>query len=99
MVLQLRTSQALLLTLLDAFSGKVGNLDFHNFLFLYCQELNLADTNVNYASLYEFVPYKFRPFSFICNTDRRRLFDSDLPTDGSSPGKAEQLPDNYKMNQ
>ena len=61
----------------------MGNLDFHNFLFLYCQELNLADTNVNNASLYEFVPYKFRHFSFICNTDRRRLVDSDLLTDGA----------------
>ena len=31
MVPQLHTRQALLLTLLDAFSGKVGNLDFYNF--------------------------------------------------------------------
>ncbi len=60
--------QRQLLTLLDAFGGASGNLDFQKILFLYCQE-NPA------RGPYEFIPYKFGAFSFTSYADRRRLIE------------------------
>ena len=60
--------QRQLLALLDAFGGRVGNLDFQKLLFLYCQEPG-AD------AFYEFVPYKFGAFSFTSYADRRKLIE------------------------
>lgn len=63
--------QQLLLTLLDAFGGASGNLDFQKILFLYCQETRAPGP-------YEFIPYKFGAFSFTSYADRRRLVDRGL---------------------
>jgi hypothetical protein len=63
--------QRQLLTLLDAFGGTAGNLDFQKLLFLYCQEP--ASSNP-----YEFVPYKFGAFSFTSYADRRKLIERGL---------------------
>ena len=57
-----------LLTLLDAFGGLAGNLDFQKLLFLYCQEPASSRP-------YEFVPYKFGAFSFTSYADRRKLIE------------------------
>ncbi len=62
--------QKALLSLLDAFGGEVGNLDFQKLLFLYCME---EDTPT-----YEFVPYKYGGFSFTSYADRRRLVERGL---------------------
>ena len=61
----------LLLSLLDALGGRVGNLDFQKLLFLYLQESKLVDG-------YDFVPYKFGAFSFTSYADRRKLVDQGL---------------------
>lgn len=58
--------QAVLLRLLAAVGGTVGNLDFQKLLFLYCQELESG-------APYEFVPYRFGAFSFTSYADRRKL--------------------------
>ncbi len=60
--------QRQLLTLLDAFGGSAGNLDFQKLLFLYCQEPASGGP-------YEFVPYKFGAFSFTSYADRRKLIE------------------------
>ncbi len=60
--------QRQLLTLLHAFGGSAGNLDFQKLLFLYCQEPVSR-------SPYEFVPYKFGAFSFTSYADRRKLVE------------------------
>ena len=60
--------QRQLLTLLDAFGGASGNLDFQKILFLYCQESPVRGP-------YEFIPYKFGAFSYTSYADRRRLID------------------------
>lgn len=60
--------QRRLLTLLDAFGGRAGGLDFQKLLFLYCQEPDAG-------GLYEFVPYKFGAFSFTSYADRRKLVE------------------------
>ncbi len=60
--------QRQLLTLLDAFGGSAGNLDFQKLLFLYCQEPSASCP-------YEFVPYKFGAFSFTSYADRRKLIE------------------------
>ncbi len=59
--------QRLLLGLVDALGGEVGNLDFQKLLFLYCQEVEEAP--------YDFVPYRFGAFSFTSYADRRKLID------------------------
>ena len=61
--------QKLLLSLLDAIGGRVSNLDFQKYLFLYCQDLEKTQS-------YEFVPYKFGAFSFTSYSDRRKLIAS-----------------------
>jgi hypothetical protein len=63
--------QRQLLTLLDAFGGSAGNLDFQKLLFLYCQETAPS-------SPYEVVPYKFGAFSFTSYADRRKLIERGL---------------------
>src|SRR4051794_38917081 len=66
--------QRQLLTLLDAFGGTTGNLDFQKVLFLYCQETPARGS-------YEFVPYKFGAFSFTSYADRRRLVERGFLAD------------------
>ncbi len=66
--------QKLLLQLLAALGGSVGNLDFQKLLFLYCQELRDG-------APYDFVPYKFGAFSFTSYADRRKLVEQGLLCD------------------
>jgi hypothetical protein len=56
--------QKQLLILLDALDGSVGFVDFQKLLFLYCEEPTSGRP-------YDFVPYKFGPFSFTSYADRR----------------------------
>jgi uncharacterized protein (DUF488 family) len=58
--------QRLLLTMLDAIGGPVGNTDFQKLLFLYTRECEASPS-------YEFVPYKFGAFSFTSYADKRKL--------------------------
>lgn len=58
----------LLLTLLDALGGEMGNRDFHKLLFLYTQEFEASPS-------YDFVPFKYGGFSFTSYADRRRLIE------------------------
>jgi hypothetical protein len=72
-VAMLPKRQRLLLSLLDALGGRVGNLDFQKLLFLYCQ--------TEAEGLYDFVPYRFGAFSFTSYADRRRLVERALLAD------------------
>lgn len=72
--LSLTARQRLLLGLLDALGGSMGNLDFQKVLFLYCQE---ADS----GKPYDFVPYKRGAFSFTSYADRRKLIAHGLIED------------------
>jgi hypothetical protein len=58
--------QRLLLTMLDAIGGPVGNTDFQKLLFLFTRECEASPS-------YEFVPYKFGAFSFTSYADKRKL--------------------------
>lgn len=69
--------QKCLLALLDALGGRMGNLDFQKLLFLFCQECQELDR----PTAYEFVPYKFGPFSFTSYADRRKLVEHELLED------------------
>jgi len=66
--------QRRLLTLLDALGGSVGFVDFQKLLFLFCQEPAAGHP-------YDFVPYKFGPFSFTSYADRRKLVERGLLAD------------------
>lgn len=66
--------QRQLLTLLDALGGSVRFVDFQKLLFLYCEEPTSGRP-------YDFVPYKFGPFSFTSYADRRKLIERGLLTD------------------
>jgi hypothetical protein len=66
--------QHLLLNLLDAIGGSVGDLDFQKVLFLYCQRPESGRP-------YEFVPYKRGAFSFTSYADRRKLIALGLIED------------------
>ena len=68
--------QKVLLSLLGALDGKVGNLDFQKLLFLYCQEIETEPS-------YEFVPYRFGAFSFTSYADRRKLIERGLLADNN----------------
>lgn len=63
--------QRRLLALLDAFGGRLGNVDFQKLLFLYCQE-------PGQTGAYEFVPYRFGAFSFTSYADLRKLAERNL---------------------
>ena len=67
----LQKRQAVLLTLVQTFDGRCGNLDFQKRLFLYCQECGGS-------APYDFVPYRFGAFSFSSYADRRRLVERGL---------------------
>ncbi len=58
--------QKLVLALLQAFGGRLSNIDLQKYLFLLTQTYDLGKS-------YEFVPYKFGCFSFQSYADRRRL--------------------------
>ena len=64
----------LLLTLLDALGGNVGNRDFQKLLFLFAQECEED-------SSYDFVPFKYGGFSFTSYADRRRLIQEKFLVD------------------
>ena len=66
--------QRRLLALLDALGGRVGDLDFQQLLFLYCQEPDAAGA-------YEFVPCKLGAFSFTAHADRCKLVERGLLAD------------------
>jgi hypothetical protein len=66
--------QRQLLALLDALGGSVGLVDFQKLLFLYCEEPTSGRP-------YDFVPYKFGPFSFTSYADRRKLIERGLLSD------------------
>ena len=68
--------QKVLVGLLHALGGKIGNLDFQKLLFLYCHE---AESE----SSYDFVPYKFGAFSFTSYADRRKLIERGLLVDSN----------------
>jgi uncharacterized protein (DUF488 family) len=55
----------IILSLLDAFGGKLSNLKFQKLLFLFTKE------QVN--AVYDFVPYKYGPFSFQSYQDKRTM--------------------------
>ena len=58
--------QKLLLALLQAFGGRLSNIDLQKYLFLFT-EMHEQDKS------YEFVPYRYGCFSFQSYADRRRL--------------------------
>jgi uncharacterized protein (DUF488 family) len=58
----------ILLALLQAFGGKLGNVDLQKYLFLFT-ELCQSDKS------YEFVPYKYGCFSFQSYADRTKLIE------------------------
>jgi len=58
--------QQLLLQLLDVLGGACPSVDFQKILFLYCQQSESGQP-------YDFVPYKFGPFSFTSYEDRKKL--------------------------
>lgn len=60
--------QKTLIALLRAFGGRLPNIDFQKYLFLYTQEFEKAPS-------FEFVPYKFGSFSFQSYADKRRLVE------------------------
>jgi len=66
--------QRVLLTLLNALDGAVGNTDFQKLLFLFIQELGEEPS-------YEFVPYRFGCFSFTSYADKRSLIRKGLLDD------------------
>ena len=70
----LTSRQQLLLDLLNAVGGSVGNLDFQKLLFLYCQEPDSGQP-------YDFIPYKRGAFSFTSYADRRKLIALGLVED------------------
>lgn len=60
--------QKLLLAILQAFGGRLSNLDLQKYLFLYTK-------NYQEVKSYEFVPYKYGCFSFQSYADCRRLIE------------------------
>jgi len=66
--------QKVLLSLLQTFGGKVANVDFQKYLFLFTQ-LGQKERS------YEFVPYKFGCFSFQSYADRRKLTEFGILAD------------------
>lgn len=71
---RLLARQRVLLRLLEASGGAVGNTDFQKLLFLYCQEPSSEQP-------YDFVPYRFGAFSFTSYADRRKLVERGLLVD------------------
>ena len=78
---RLYSRQRLLLGLLDAIRGDVSNTDFQKLLFLYCKEHSSHAATEDPRGLYDFVPYRYGPFSFTCYVDRRRLMEWGLIAD------------------
>ena len=74
---RLNKRQRVLLALLKALGGNVSHTDFQKLLFLYCQETRGERP-------YEFVPYKYGPFSFTSYADRRKLVEMELVSDNQS---------------
>jgi uncharacterized protein (DUF488 family) len=60
--------QKALVGLLRAFGGRLPNMDFQKYLFLFVQEFQSEPS-------FEFVPYRFGCFSFQCYADKRRLVE------------------------
>ncbi|MBI4825842.1 MAG: DUF488 domain-containing protein [Nitrospirae bacterium] len=66
--------QKLLLALVNALGGEIGNMDFQKLLLLYCHEIEGAPA-------YEFIPYKYGAFSFTSYADKRNLIKKGLLVD------------------
>ncbi len=60
--------QKVLVGLLRAFSGRLSNMDFQKYLFLYVQEFQNEPA-------FEFVPYRFGCFSFQSYADKHKLVE------------------------
>lgn len=73
----LNERQKKLLTLLTVFGGSVENTDFMKFLFLFSQ-------SPSSGKLYDFIPYKFGPFSFSAYEDRMSLVQSGFLLDDTT---------------
>ncbi len=63
--------QKVLLGILQAFGGRVNNIDLQKYLFLFTQTYQTEKS-------YDFVPYKFGCFSFQSYADRRRLTEMGI---------------------
>ncbi|MDH4099504.1 MAG: DUF488 domain-containing protein [Nitrospirota bacterium] len=63
--------QKLLLSLLDAIGGAVGNLDYQKLLLLYTREFEQEPS-------FDFVPYRYGAFSFTSYADKRSLMRKGL---------------------
>lgn len=76
--------QKILLALLQAFGGRVTNVDFQKYLFLFT-------TLCQAEKSYEFVPFKYGCFSFQSYADRRRLVELGviLPTENWCIGEGD----------
>ncbi len=70
MLLRERTAIALL----GALGGRLGKRDFQKLLFLYGRECRDREA----APPYEFVPYRYGPYSFTAENDRERLASKRL---------------------
>lgn len=66
--------QKLLLAIVNAFGGEIGNMDFQKLLLLYCNEFEELPA-------YEFIPYKYGAFSFTSYADKRKLIEKGLLVD------------------
>ena len=81
---RLYVRQRKLLALLGSLGGNLGNLDFQKLLFLYCKRQTTADLAKTNKAPYDFVPYKYGPFSFTCYADRRRFIKWGLLMDNEN---------------
>lgn len=70
--------QKALLALVDALGGRVASTDLQKLLFLWTKEASGADP------LFDFVPYKFGPFSFTSYADKRKLVEKGFLADDDS---------------
>lgn len=72
--------QKLLISMVDAFGGQIGAIDFQKLLFLYSKEFENPGT-------YDFVPYRRGCFSFTSYADKRKLIDKGFLLDDDKTWK------------
>ena len=78
----------IILALLEAFGNNLSNIFFQKILFLFCHLQN--------NPVYDFVPYKFGPFSFLSYKDRRAMIKYGLLVNNNSWKK--NISSNYLSN-
>lgn len=81
--------QKLLISMVDAFGGQIGAIDFQKLLFLYSKEFENPGT-------YDFVPYKRGCFSFTSYADKRKLIDKGFLLDDDKTWKLTEEGENEK---